>query len=200
MATNHRGLKVGVLALQGAFKEHITCLESLGAAALEVRLPEDLLGLDGLIIPGGESPAIGLLAEQFHLIEAIKKFSHQHAIWGTCAGAILLAKSVDGAPGRLRILDIEIARNAYGRQKDSFIEDLTFNTLEEAKKPYPAIFIRAPIIKSVGPEVKVLAVTKGGDIAAVSQDRIMATSFHPELTQDRRVHKFFLDQLILARN
>ncbi len=200
MATKIRNLSVGVLALQGAFREHINALENLSVKTIEVRLPSDLISIDALIIPGGESPAISLLAQKFDLLEAIKEFSKHRAIWGTCAGAILLARTVDSNPGKLQLLDIEISRNAYGRQRDSFIEELQFAELENQPQPFPAIFIRAPRIKSVGSSVEVLARTKTGDISAVRSKSIMATSFHPELSQDLRVHRYFLEKVIPPAN
>ena len=188
-------MKIGVLALQGDFAEHITMLKKLNVEASEVRLPEQLNGLDGLIIPGGESTTIGKLAVAYNLMEPLKKFGEQHAIWGTCAGAIFLSKDVSRDQPLLGLRDIKVTRNAFGRQVDSFETDLDIPELKQATgsdSPYHAVFIRAPIIESVDGDAKVLASVPDGRIVAAQQGHFLATSFHPELTSDTRFHEYFL--------
>ena len=188
-------MKIGVLALQGDFSEHIAMLKRLKVDACEVRLPEDLKGLDGLIIPGGESTTIGKLAVAYHLMEPLKLFGQRHAIWGTCAGAIFLSKDVSRDQPLLGLMDIKVQRNAFGRQKDSFETDLDIPELKQAtgtKEDYHAVFIRAPIIESIGGDAKVLASVSDGRIVAAQQGHLLATSFHPELTNDTRFHEYFL--------
>lgn len=188
-------MKIGVLALQGDFAEHITMLKKLNVEASEVRLPEQLNGLDGLIIPGGESTTIGKLAVAYNLMEPLKKFGEQHAIWGTCAGAIFLSKDVSRDQPLLGLMDIKVKRNAFGRQVDSFETDLDIPELKQATgsdSPYHAVFIRAPIIESVDGDAKVLASVPDGRIVAAQQGHFLATSFHPELTSDTRFHEYFL--------
>ena len=188
-------MKIGVLALQGDFSEHITMLKKLNVEASEVRLPEQLNGLDGLIIPGGESTTIGKLAVAYNLMEPLKQFGERHAIWGTCAGAIFLSKDVNRDQPLLGLMDIKVKRNAFGRQVDSFETDLNIPELKQATGsdlPYHAIFIRAPIIESVDGDAKVLASVSDGRIVAAQQLHLLATSFHPELTGDTRVHEYFL--------
>jgi 5'-phosphate synthase pdxT subunit len=188
-------MKIGVLALQGDFSEHIAMLKRLNVDASEVRLPEQLNGLDGLIIPGGESTTIGKLAVAYNLMEPLKKFGERHAIWGTCAGAIFLSKDVSRDQPLLGLMDITVKRNAFGRQVDSFETDLNIPELKEAtgtKDDYHAVFIRAPIIESVGGDAKILASVPDGRIVAAQQGHLLATSFHPELTGDTRFHEYFL--------
>jgi len=188
-------MKIGVLALQGDFAEHIAMLKKLRVDAVEVRLPEHLKGLDGLIIPGGESTTIGKLATDFGLIEPLREFGKQHAIWGTCAGAIFLSRDARRDQPLLGLMDIKVERNAFGRQMESFEADLDVPELEQATGrdgPYHAVFIRAPIIASVGENAKVLASTPDRKIVAAQQGRFLATSFHPELTHDTRFHEYFL--------
>ncbi len=188
-------MKIGVLALQGDFSEHITMLKKLNVEASEVRLPEHLNGLDGLIIPGGESTTIGKLAVAYGLMEPLKKFGEQHAIWGTCAGAIFLSKDVSRDQPLLGLMDIKVKRNAFGRQVDSFETDLDIPELKQATGsdvPYHAVFIRAPIIESVDGDAKILASVSDGRIVAAQQGHLLATSFHPELTGDTRFHEYFL--------
>ena len=188
-------MKIGVLALQGDFAEHIAMLRRLGAETVEVRLPEHLEALDGLIIPGGESTTIGKLAANYHLIEPIRQFGKDRAIWGTCAGAIFLSNDTDLQQPHLNLMNITVVRNAFGRQVDSFETDLDIPSLSEVvptDKPYHAIFIRAPIIESVQKDVEILARLEDGRIVAVRQGHILATSFHPELTDDDRFHRYFL--------
>jgi len=188
-------MKIGVLALQGDFEEHIVMLDRLGADSMEVRLPNQLKGLDGLIIPGGESTTIGKLAEAFELIEPLRVFGSQKAIWGTCAGAILLSKDVHRKQHLLGLMDIVIERNAFGRQVASFETDLNVPVLDQVQPnggPYHAVFIRAPLIESVAGETRVLASLPDGRIVAAQQGKLLATSFHPELTRDDRFHQYFI--------
>jgi pyridoxal 5'-phosphate synthase pdxT subunit len=188
-------MKIGVLALQGDFAEHIAMLKRINVEAMEVRLPEHLKGLDGLIIPGGESTTIGKLAVAYNLMEPLKQFGQRHAIWGTCAGAIFLSKDVSRNQPLLGLMDIKVERNAFGRQVDSFEADLDVPELKQAtgtKEDYHAVFIRAPIIESVSEDAKILASAPDGRIVAAQQGHFLATSFHPELTNDSRFHKYFL--------
>lgn len=182
---------VGVLALQGAFIEHEQRLSELGATPVEVRLPEDLNGLDGLIIPGGESTTIGKLATTFGLIEPLREFARDKPTWGTCAGMIFLARDIgiDRQP-ILGLMDIVVNRNAFGRQIDSFETDLTIKGLDNG--PFHAMFIRAPIITEAGPEVDVISRLEDGRIVAAQQGHWLVTAFHPELTKDSRLHARFL--------
>lgn len=188
-------MRVGVLALQGDFAEHTKVLRELGVEVREVRLPQQLDDLDGLIIPGGESTTIGKLANDFALIEPLRQFSLEKAIWGTCAGAIFLSKDAHREQPLLRLMDIQVERNAFGRQVASFEMDLDVPALAEVdgdNRPYHAVFIRAPLIESVGGGVKVLAQLEDGRIVAAQQGKLLATSFHPELTEDDRFHRYFL--------
>lgn len=189
-------MRIGVLALQGAFIEHIHMLNHLGVKASEVRLPEQMAGLDGLIIPGGESTTIGKLATTYGLLEPIRQLGREGVpIWGTCAGMILLAKEVGRNQPLLGLMDITVERNAFGRQVDSFEADLDVPALVEfsgVNTPFHAIFIRAPSIRRVGPGVKVLARLENGTIVAARQKNLLATAFHPELGSDLRFHRYFL--------
>ena len=188
-------MKIGVLALQGDFAEHVAMLERLKVEAVEVRLPEQLAGLDGLIIPGGESTTIGKLARDYGLLEPLQQFGQRHAIWGTCAGAIFLAKDVGREQPVLGLMDIKVERNAFGRQLESFEADLQVPELNRAtgsKEPFHAVFIRAPLIDSVGEGARVLATLPDKRIVAAQQGHLLATSFHPELTGDPRFHQYFL--------
>ncbi|HLE52849.1 MAG TPA: pyridoxal 5'-phosphate synthase glutaminase subunit PdxT [Anaerolineales bacterium] len=188
-------MKIGVLALQGDFAEHITMLIRIGIEAVEVRLPEHLNGLDGLIIPGGESTTIGKLARDFDLLEPLQRFGKEHALWGTCAGAIFLSKDARRQQPLLGLMDIVVERNAFGRQVASFEIDLdlpALQTVESENRPFHAVFIRAPLIESVQGEARVLASLPDGRIVAAQQGHLLATSFHPELTGDDRLHRYFL--------
>jgi 5'-phosphate synthase pdxT subunit len=188
-------MKIGVLAIQGDFAEHIVMLKRLKVETAEVRLPEHLKNLDGLIIPGGESTTIGKLATDYGLIEPLRQFGQRHAIWGTCAGAIFLSKDARRSQPLLSLMDITVERNAFGRQVDSFEAELDVPEMKQAtgtKDLYHAIFIRAPIIESVYGEAKILAKVADGRIVAAQQGHLLATSFHPELTQDTRFHEYFL--------
>jgi 5'-phosphate synthase pdxT subunit len=189
---NDTGRTIGVLALQGDFEEHISALERLGADARPVRLSEQLEGIDGLIIPGGESTTIARLMHAWGLVEPVRAIARAGgAVWGTCAGAILLAERVDDLDrDGLRLMDIAVERNAFGRQVDSFEAEVEIPALGAA--PFPSVFIRAPRITEAGPQVEVLARLADGSIAAARQRRLLATTFHPELTNDPRFHQYFL--------
>jgi 5'-phosphate synthase pdxT subunit len=191
-------VKVGVLALQGAFREHMYALEALDVGAIAVRKPEQLRECAGLIVPGGESTAISKLMETYGFYEPIElRHREGMAVWGTCAGAILIADHViDGIAGQrsLRLMDVTVRRNAYGRQVDSFEADLDVKGLDGA---YRGVFIRAPWIESVGEGVQVLAHHEG-HIVAARQSRCLSTTFHPELTGDPRVHRYFVEHVISA--
>jgi len=188
-------MKIGVLALQGDFAEHIAMLKKLKVETSEVRLPEHLKGLDGLIIPGGESTTIAKVAVAYNLMEPLQIFGQRHAIWGTCAGAIFLSKDISREQPLLKLMDIKVQRNAFGRQIDSFETDLDIPELKQAtgtREDYHAVFIRAPIIESVSGDAMVLATVPDGRIVAAQQGHLLATSFHPELTKDTRFHEYFL--------
>jgi 5'-phosphate synthase pdxT subunit len=186
-------LRIGVLALQGSFREHIQILKRLGAEAVEVRLPEQLHGLSGLIIPGGESTTIGKLAVAYGLIDPLRHFAAAHPVWGTCAGLIFLAKETDSPQPILGIMDIFAKRNAFGRQVDSFETDLFVPVLENgAAEPFHAVFIRAPYIAAVRGNAQIIAKLSHGTAVAVREGKWLATAFHPELTSDLRFHRYFL--------
>ena len=187
--------KIGVLALQGDFKEHLQVLERLKAEGREVRLPRDLEGLDGVIIPGGESTTISRLMADFALLEPLRKLVDDGLpLLGTCAGLILMArKATDLALETLRVMDIVVKRNAFGRQVDSFETELAFPALGEA--PFPAVFIRAPIVERLGPGVEALARLPEGWPVAIRQKNLLACAFHPELSRDLRLHAYFLNML-----
>jgi len=189
-------MKIGVLALQGSFHEHQNILQKLGVQVVQVRLPQQLDDLNGLIIPGGESTTIGKLAVDFGLLVPLKEFGKSHTIWGTCAGSIFLSKDAHRQQPLLELMDIQVERNAFGRQIDSFEIDLEIPALKEVSKEKPvfhAIFIRAPFIEKVGQNVEVLAKLSDGKIVAARQGHLLATSFHPELTEDTRFHQYFLE-------
>lgn len=183
---------IGVLALQGDFREHLAMVRSLGADARLVRLPEEVELIDGLIIPGGESTTMGKLMVSYGVDTAIVDRYHagKLAIYGTCAGMILLAREIEGYQDQptLGLLDVSVHRNAFGRQKESGEEDLT---VEGLATPLHAVFIRAPVIVRTGPAVKILARVAQGPVY-VQQGRLLASSFHPELGSDTRVHEHFL--------
>lgn len=183
-------MNFGVLALQGDFAEHAVMLRRLGHAAVEVRWPRHLDGLHGLIIPGGESTTIGKLAVQYDLLDPIREFAKRQPVWGTCAGAILLSRDAGRDQPLLGLMDLGVARNAFGRQVDSFEIELDVPALGNTR-PFHAVFIRAPLIERVGPGVSVLARLPDGRIVAAQQGRLLATSFHPELTGDDRFHRYF---------
>jgi pyridoxal 5'-phosphate synthase pdxT subunit len=188
-------MKVGVLALQGAFIEHINILRQLGVEAVEVRLPRDLAGLDGLIIPGGESTTIGKLAVMYDLMEPLRRFATEKPVWGTCAGMIFMAKGIGRDQPLLGMMDIVVERNAFGRQVDSFEADLDVPALAngtEQAAPFPAVFIRAPKLVAAKGEAEVLARLADGTAVAAQEGHWLVTSFHPELTGDSRFHQYFL--------
>lgn len=191
-------MRIGILALQGAFIEHEKMLKNLGVETQQVRLSQHLNGLDGLIIPGGESTTITKLAIDFGLFDDLKAFASEHPVWGTCAGAILLAKDDQSNPHRLDVMDIQIIRNAFGRQVDSFQADLLVPSLAHlngSNPTFPAVFIRAPIINAVGKKVEILAQIGFDKIVAARQGHLLATVFHPELTNDDRFHRYFLEMI-----
>jgi 5'-phosphate synthase pdxT subunit len=192
-AAEARRPRIGVLALQGDVREHANALREVGAEPIEVRLPRDLVGLDGLILPGGESTTMRRLIDLYGLREPIVALAHGGAaLYGTCAGMILLADRIaDGDEPVLRLLDITVERNAYGRQLDSFEADVAIPSLGD--DPLHGVFIRAPVVSEVGPDVEVLARDADGRPIAVRQGRVMATAFHPELTADRRLHRLMLE-------
>ncbi|MBI3733614.1 MAG: pyridoxal 5'-phosphate synthase glutaminase subunit PdxT [Chloroflexi bacterium] len=188
-------MNIAVLALQGAFREHVSMLKQMGVEAHEARLPEDLARADGLIIPGGESTTIGKLARAYNLIEPIRQMARAgKPVWGTCAGMIVLAKDIGPEPPHVAVMDVKVQRNAFGRQVDSFEADLDVPALGPPP-PFHAIFIRAPLIESVGAGIEVLAQLDDGTIVAARQGNLLVTSFHPELTRDPRFHRLFLDRL-----
>jgi len=184
--------RAGVLGLQGDFAEHLATLDRLGVEGIDVRRPEQLDEIDALIIPGGESTTIGKLASQYGIIDKLKdRVAEGMPVWGTCAGAIFIAKDVPGHPHPLAsLMDMTVERNAFGRQIDSFEADLDVQALGD--KPFHAVFIRAPRISRVGQGVEVLARLGDGTVVAARQGRLLATSFHPELTHDERFHRYFL--------
>lgn len=186
-------MKIGVLSLQGAVAEHIRSVERAGAEGIAVKKIEQLDELSGLIIPGGESTTIGKLMRKYDFIEAIRQFSNQgKPVFGTCAGLIVLAKTIQGQEeAHLELMDITVSRNAFGRQRESFETDLNIKGIEE---PVRAVFIRAPLIQSVGMGVDVLS-EYNGEIVAARQGHLLASSFHPELTDDYRLHQYFVDMV-----
>lgn len=183
-------MKIGVLALQGAFREHIKMLQQLEVATAEVRLPADLDGLDGLIIPGGESTTIGKLAVMYGLMEPLRQFAAEKPIWGTCAGMIFMAKEIGRDQPLLGVMDIVVERNAFGRQVDSFEVGLDISGLPNGS--FPAVFIRAPKLVEAKGETQVLARLADGTAVAAQQGHWLVTSFHPELTEDSRLHAYFV--------
>ena len=188
-------MKIGVLALQGAFIEHEKMLQRLGVEAVEVRLPKDLDGVDGVIIPGGESTTIGKLAVQYNLIEPLRELAKSgKPMWGTCAGLIFMAKDVGRHQPLLGLMDVTVQRNAFGRQVDSFEANINIKGVD-GNQLFHAIFIRAPLIESVGAGVEVLARVEKDDedvIVAAQQGNLLVTSFHPELSDDDRFHRYFV--------
>jgi len=185
---------IGVLALQGAFIEHILSFERIGVKATEVRLPGQLERISGLVIPGGESTTMMKLMRSYGLIDPVRKLAKRNVpVWGTCAGMICMASGAfnpDGTPMEtLRLMDMTVKRNAFGRQVDSFETKLQIAAIQG--EPFPAVFIRAPFIEKVGNGVDVLAKLPAGEIVAARQGKLLATSFHPELTGDARLHSYF---------
>lgn len=188
---------VGVLALQGDFREHLAVLRSLGAESVPVRRPEELDGIGGLIIPGGESSVIDKLSRLFGLAEPLKAaIANGLPVYGTCAGLIMIANTIEDAiPGQQSLggLDVVVRRNAFGSQLDSFETDIDIPALGEP--PVHAVFIRAPVVESVGSAVKILGQLADGRIVAVEQGNLLGTSFHPEITGDTRFHGYFLRKI-----
>ena len=185
-------MKVGVLALQGAFREHVNVLQQLNVETLEIRTEEQLAVVDSLIIPGGESTTIAKLATDFNLIEPLRTFCSTKPTWGTCAGLIFLSKNVGTKQITLSLLDVTVKRNAFGNQLNSFIQELQLPFLTNPQKSFSAAFIRAPLIEAVGAEVEILAKIADDRIVTARQNNILVTSFHPELTGDSRFHEYFL--------
>ena len=188
-------MKIGVLAIQGDVREHLRHTQRAGAEAVEVRLPRDLDGTDGLIIPGGESTTIGMLMQEYGLIDAIqaRAAASSYPIYGTCAGLILMAKNVIGkSPARLGLMDIDASRNAYGRQIASFEVPLDVPAL--GGMPFPAVFIRAPKIQRMGEGVTALA-SHDGEVVMAEQGPYLVSSFHPEMSEDIRIHQYFLEKV-----
>jgi 5'-phosphate synthase pdxT subunit len=192
---NRQNMKVGVLALQGTFIEHIGMLRQLGVEAPPIRLPHELDTMDGLIIPGGESTTMLRLMESFGLIQPIREMARDGLpIWGTCAGMVLLAKSISNYEMEtLGLMDMTIRRNAFGSQIDSFEADLEIPLVGE--EPFHAVFIRAPIVKEAKPGVKILSCLPDSTIVAARQNRLLACAFHPEFTNDLRFHSYFLNMV-----
>lgn len=186
------GKKIGVLALQGAFIEHIRMLQRLGVEAWPVRQPKELEGAGGVILPGGESTVIGRLMEEAGLRQPLLDMAQRgRPLWGTCAGMILLSRTATDLPvSPLELMDIKVQRNAFGRQVDSFEEALSVPAL--GPSPFPGVFIRAPLIEAVGEGVEVLARLRDGRVVAAQQGKLLVTAFHPELTGDLRFHAYFL--------
>jgi 5'-phosphate synthase pdxT subunit len=185
-------MRIGVLALQGAFIEHIDILRHLGVEALPIRLPAELKGLDGLIIPGGESTSIGKLMQDYELMGEIKALGEKGLpVFGTCAGMILLAsRTSDSESKPLGLIDITVKRNAFGRQRESFETEISIPAVGE--KPFPAVFIRAPVIEQANGKVEILARLNGSAGIAAREGKILVSAFHPELTDDPRFHRYFL--------
>ena len=186
---------IGVLAVQGDFAEHAAMLRRADPSVQvrEVRTPRDLDGLDGLIVPGGESTTIGKLLVAYGLEEPIRRAAEEGLpVWGTCAGMILLARDILGTQpdGRIGLMDLTVQRNAFGRQVDSFEIDLPFDGIDH---PIHAVFIRAPLVEHVGPSAQAVATLPDGRVVAARQDNLLATAFHPELTPDISLHRWFID-------
>lgn len=186
-------MKIGILALQGDFAEHINIIDKLGIQPIEIRQPAQLEALDGLIIPGGESTTMLKLMHSYNLFQPIKELANNGLpIMGTCAGMVLLAKKVSNPDmNTLSLMDIEVRRNAFGRQLDSFETGIAIPLLGD--EPFPAVFIRAPLIVSVGSDVDIIGRLPDNKIVAARQGNILALSFHPELSNDSRIHRYFLE-------
>lgn len=178
---------IGVLALQGGFAEHQAVLARLGVASRQVRTPQDLEGLAGLILPGGESTTLGTVAEAGGLLAPLRALAAARPVWGVCAGLVFLARDVGRPQPTLGVLDLTVARNAYGRQRESFQAEVEVAGIG----PFPGVFIRAPRLTAWGPEVVPMA-WRDGEVVGVRQGNVLATAFHPELTADSRLHAWFL--------
>ncbi len=189
-------LKIGVLALQGAVREHVAAIEASGAEAVAVKRVDQLTDLDGLVMPGGESTAMRRLIDKYHFLESLKKFAQNKPVFGTCAGLILMAKRIQGQDtAHLELIDMTVERNAFGRQVDSFEAELMIHGVGE---DYTGVFIRAPFIVEVGPEVEILS--KHNDrIVAAKQGHFLCAAFHPELTDDYRLHQYFVKMVQTAK-
>lgn len=200
LRTDFSDLTIGVLALQGAFAEHIAMLGGLGARVREVRRKVGLDGLDGLIIPGGESTTIGKLVVAYELLEPLRALvAGDFPVYGTCAGTILLARDIGGlVQPLLARMDLRVERNAFGRQLQSFETDLHVAAL--GNRPFRAVFIRAPAIRGVGEGVETLATLEDGTVVAARQGNLLVSCFHPELTDDDRFHRLFLEQVRIAQH
>ena len=187
-------MKIGVLALQGAFREHLHVLKKLNVEAAEVRLPEELDGLDALIIPGGESTTIGKLTIKYDLISPLRRFAGEKPVWGICAGMVLMAKEIGRDQPLLGVMNIVVERNAFGRQKESFETDLYVSAIKNGnEKPFPGVFIRSPkLVATMGKAKEIAWLDDHTPVAAV-EGNLLATAFHPELTKDIRFHKLFLN-------
>lgn len=186
-------LTIGVLALQGAFREHAQLLKSLGARVVEVRLAAHLADLDGLVIPGGESTTMGKLMEEYGLSAPLRAFAGDHPVLGTCAGLIMLAtRTTEGEQPLLGVLDVTVRRNAFGRQVHSFEAPVELSLAgQEGAGSFPGVFIRAPWVEELGPGVQAIASCEGR-IVGVKQGSVLGVAFHPELTEDARLHAYFL--------
>jgi pyridoxal 5'-phosphate synthase pdxT subunit len=192
-------MNIGVLALQGAFIEHIFILGNLGVKTVQVRLPKELEGLHGLIIPGGESTTVAKLADSSGLMKPLKDFALKKPVWGVCAGMIFMAKNIGSDQPTLNLMDIVVERNAFGRQIDSFVTNIHVSVFSKGdKKPFKAIFIRAPRLLETKGDARIIATLPDGEAVAVKEGHWLATSFHPELTDDTRFHEFFLETILLT--
>jgi 5'-phosphate synthase pdxT subunit len=191
-------MKIGVLALQGAVAEHIKMIEAAGAEGVPVKKTSQLAEMDGIIIPGGESTTIGKLMRDYGFIEEVRLFSKQgKPIFGTCAGLIVLADEIVGQDqAHLQLMDMKVQRNAFGRQRESFETELAVKGIDDKVR---AVFIRAPLIREIGDRVDVLS-EHNGEIVAARQDHLLAVSFHPELTDDYRMHQYFIDMVKEAKS
>jgi len=192
-------LIIGVLALQGDFREHRAALKKLGIESREVKANEDLVGLDGLIIPGGESTTMGKLMVDYGMLEPLQSFGKANPIWGTCAGAIMLSKDSGRKQPLLGLMDCDTTRNAFGRQVDSFEIEIPVPFLEPAKPDYHLTFIRGPIFNRVYGNARPLLELPDGKIVAVQDGHLLGTSFHPELTDDLRFHRYFVEMVKRTR-
>lgn len=188
-------LRIGVLALQGSFQEHLSVLEKIGVVGIEIRLPEQLQDIHGLIIPGGESTTIGKLLVDYQLLEPLRNFGKEKPIWGTCAGAILLSRDAHRKQPLLELMNITVDRNAFGRQIASFETSLEIPVLEgisPGSTKFHGIFIRAPLIDALKGNAEILSALPSGEVVAAQENHLLATAFHPELTDDDRFHRYFL--------
>ena len=194
MAGNNK--TIGVLALQGAVREHLEMIEQCGARGVGIKRPSGLNGVNGLIIPGGESTTIGKLIDEYGFAPELKKLGQSGMpIYGTCAGLIILSQRVNGRHGSvLGLADVTVERNAFGRQVDSFEKDIPVRGIEDEDRPFRAVFIRAPLIEEVGPEVEAMASVEEGIVMA-RQGTLLLGAFHPELTGDTRIHRYFLEMV-----